>query len=100
MGPSEFKRYVTLVRIANFLGRSDFSVSLEQLESYDGVSARRSHEINARLGERGLVALDRSRNPYRYFLNQSCDWAKPGVRMEIRRGRQIQMEKKVMPPPW
>ena len=108
MSGAEFKRYATLLRIANFQGALSFTISLEDLERCDGVSARRAHHVNAKLQERGLVEIDRSCNPYRYTLLRSSEWHKPPVpgqrtmvsRMLNRRRVIAVPPQKVTAPPW
>ncbi|MGO8732189.1 MAG: hypothetical protein ACLQVM_05290 [Terriglobia bacterium] len=101
MGASEFRRYITLVRIANFLGALSFAMSLEELEVIDGVSPRSAHHVNAKLGERKLVEVDRKCNPYRYRLFLPQEWVKPvvGVQLGGVRGR-VRTTQKIRAPAW
>jgi hypothetical protein len=71
---SEFKRYATLSRLANFSKRNEFKRTLEQLEVLDGISARRAHEIHPRLEERRMIIVERNTNPYTYVLLHPSEW--------------------------
>lgn len=71
---SEFKRYGTLLRLANYYRRLDFRATLKKLEDLDGLSPRRAHEVHPRLEERGLILVERKTNPYTYVLLQPSEW--------------------------
>jgi hypothetical protein len=71
---SEFKRYSTLLRLANYHKRTDFRVALAKLEQLDGVSPRRAHGVHPRLQERGLILVERNTNPYTYVVLLPSEW--------------------------
>ena len=106
MGGAEYKRYSTLLRIANFLGKGSFSASTAQLEKYDGISERQTFRVNAKLQERGLVTIDRTKNPYRYTLQLPSEWHKPGTHPElgtkprIEVTARIEVTEKIAAPKW
>jgi hypothetical protein len=72
--PSEFKRYVTLLRCANYHKRLSFRATLRELEKLDGISSRRAHEIHPRLEERRMIVIERNTNPYTYTLLLPSEW--------------------------
>jgi hypothetical protein len=71
---SEFKRYATFSRLANFHQRNDLKVQLEELEVLDGISVRRAHEIHPRLEERGMIVVERNTRPHTYVLLHPSQW--------------------------
>lgn len=77
MGNCELRRYVTLLRISNYLGKLSFSVGYEWLGTMDGVSPSSAFRVNKMLEKRGLVHIERDRNPTRYTLNLLSEWKKP-----------------------
>jgi DNA-binding transcriptional ArsR family regulator len=74
---------VTLLRISNYLGKLSFSVGLEWLGTLDGVSPRSAFRVNAKLEERGLVHIERDRNPTRYTLNLLSEWKRPMAGIQL-----------------
>ena len=83
MRASELQRYLTLLRIMNYLGKLSFSVGLEVLGNMDGISPRTAFRVNAKLEERGMVQIDRERNPTNYTMMLPSEWKKPieGIRL-------------------
>jgi len=101
MGASEFRRYIALLRLANFRGTLVITETLEKLESIDGLSPRRAIHINAKLGERGLVRIDRDRNPFEYTLLLPGEWKKPVEPLcTARNSEPVRIQEKVEAPPW
>jgi hypothetical protein len=72
--PSEFKRYVTLLRCANYHKRLSFRATLGELEKLDGISSRRAHEIHPRLEEHRMLVVERDTNPYTYAVLLPSEW--------------------------
>jgi hypothetical protein len=71
---SEFKRYITLLRLANYHKRKHFRVTLTRLRELDGVSPRRAHEVHPKLQKRGLILVERNTNPYTYVVLLPSEW--------------------------
>jgi hypothetical protein len=71
---SEFKRYSTLLRLANYHKGLAFRATLKVLEDLDGVSPRRAHEVHPKLEERGLILVERNTNPYTYVVLLPSEW--------------------------
>jgi hypothetical protein len=71
---SEFKRYSTFLRLANYHKRKNFRVTLPKLAELDGVSPRRAHEVHPRLQERGLILVERNTIPYSYVVLLTSEW--------------------------
>ena len=68
MSGSEFKRYLTLLRLSNYkYGTRIIQHSLKELEKLDGVSERRAWQVNGKLQERGLVQVEKTK-PTTYIL--------------------------------
>jgi DNA-binding transcriptional ArsR family regulator len=101
MGASEFQRYIILLRLANFRKTLVVSESLEDLERKDGLSPRSASRINARLEERGLVRIDRNRNPFKYTLLKPSEWKKLGEPWyPTGNFEPAQNREKIEAPPW
>jgi len=71
---SQFKRYSTFLRLANYYKRNSFRATLPELEKLDGISPRRAHEIHPHLEERGMVLIERNTNPYTYVVLLPSEW--------------------------
>jgi hypothetical protein len=71
---SEFKRYSTFLRPANYHKRKNFRATLPELAQLDGVSPRRAHEVHPRLQERKLILVERHTNPYTYVVLLPSEW--------------------------
>ncbi len=71
---TEFKRYNTLARLANYHKRNEFRATLPELERLDGISTRRAHEVHPRLEEHGMILVERNTNPYTYVVLQTSEW--------------------------
>ena len=68
MGHGEFKRYVTLLRLANYhYGKCRIQTSLESLWEADGVSVRAAWYVHRKLQERGLIHIEKTK-PFAYHL--------------------------------
>jgi hypothetical protein len=72
--PSEFMRYITFLRLANYRKRVSFRVTLGNLERIDGISPRRAHELHPRLEERRMILVEKDTNPYTYALLLPSQW--------------------------
>ncbi len=74
MSGSEFKRYLTLLRLSNYkYGTRIIQRSLKELEKLDGVSERRAWQVNGKLKERGLVQVEKTK-PTTYILVPPACW--------------------------
>lgn len=71
---AEFKRYSTLIRLANYHKRIEFRATLRQLERLDGISPRRAHQVHTRLEEHGMIRVERNTNPYTYVIFLPSEW--------------------------
>lgn len=72
--PAQFKRYSTLLRLANYHKRIEFRATLRELASLDGICPRRAHEIHPRLQEHGMILVERKTNPYTYLVLLPSEW--------------------------
>ncbi len=74
MGNGEFKRYATLLRVANYqYGERAIQMSLENLRVLDGIAPRTARQIHTKLQERGLIHVVKTR-PLVYRLIPSSLW--------------------------
>ena len=74
MSGSEFKRYLTLLRLSNYkYGTRIIQRSLKELEKLDGVSVRRAWQVNGKLQERGLITVENTK-PTTYILVPPACW--------------------------
>lgn len=71
---SQHKRYLTILRKANYHRSNSFQATLAELEALDGISPRRAHEIHPRLEEHGLILVDRDKSPYEYTALLPSEW--------------------------
>lgn len=77
MSGTQFKRYVTLLRLANYdYGNPSVRLSMKQLEELDGVSGRAAYEARGNLEEWGMIVCDRTR-PITYRLCPPGSWKLP-----------------------
>ena len=72
--PAQYKRYCTFLRLANYYKRHQFRATLPALEELDGICARRAHEIHPKLEERGMMLIERDKNPYVYVVLLPSEW--------------------------
>jgi hypothetical protein len=78
---ADFKRYGTLLRLANYYKKTAFRATLERLEELDGIAPRTAHDVHARLGEHRMVIVERNTNPYTYVVLLPSEWqSRNGVR--------------------
>jgi hypothetical protein len=84
MGNAEFKRYQTLLWVANAVNSNAFRIDVKDLERIDGVSPRRARDVNIKLEERGLILIERDTKPYRYVLLLVSEWkhGEAGIALE------------------
>ncbi len=74
MSGSEFKRYLTLLRLSNYkYGTRIIQRSWKELEKLDGVSERRAWQVNGKLQERGLITVENTK-PTSYLLVPPACW--------------------------
>ena len=71
---ADFKRYSTLLRLANYHQKNSFQATLERLEELDGIAPRTAHDVHARLGEHKMLIVERHTNPYTYVLLLPSEW--------------------------
>jgi hypothetical protein len=63
MSGAELKRYLTLLRVANFqYGKKSIRLGLDALAMFDGVSPRSAWLVHRKLQERGLITIERTRS--------------------------------------
>jgi hypothetical protein len=74
MGNAEFKRYQSLLWVANTLNKNEFQIDVKELERIDGVSPRRARDVHVKLEERGLILIEKTTKPYRYVLLLLSEW--------------------------
>lgn len=73
MSGSEFKRYVSLLRLANYsYGSREVQVDLKSLETLDGVSPRRAWFVHLKLEERGLIQVKKTRPATYELVHPDC----------------------------
>jgi hypothetical protein len=78
MGKAEFKRYVTLMRIANYrYGEKVMQIDLESLRELDGVAPRTARQVHTKLQERGLIHIVKTK-PFTYELIPPSLWEDRG----------------------
>jgi hypothetical protein len=90
MSGSEVKRYLTLLRLANYeYGSRKIKRDLKELGELDGVSNRRAWQVNRKLQERGLVVVEDTK-PITYHLVLPDNWPEvdnTGVYIHLREGK-------------
>jgi hypothetical protein len=93
MSHSQFIRYVTLLRIANYLSTPRFPIDLGTLESLDGISKRAGRDAHTKLQEYGLIRIAKT-NPYTYTLVSPAHWEEnlSRIRPRFRRDRSLKVE--------
>jgi hypothetical protein len=93
MSHSQFIRYVTLLRIANYRSTRQFQIDLGSLERLDGISKRAGRDAHTKLQEYGLVRIAKT-NPYTYTLISPADWEESfgRIRPRFRRDRSLKVE--------
>jgi hypothetical protein len=93
MRPSQFIRYVTLLRVANYYSTIEISMDLRSLERLDGVSTRAARDAHIKLQEYGLIRIAR-KNPFTYTLISPAFWAETfgGVKPIFKRGRSLHVQ--------
>ncbi|TAM82043.1 MAG: hypothetical protein EPN47_10215 [Acidobacteria bacterium] len=99
---SEFKRYVTLLRISNYdYGNREVKVNLKELETLDGVSPRSAFQVHTRLQEYGLLLVDRRTKPFTYTLRDPDMWTLPDFQLrKFHRENRLHVTKAFAPVPW
>lgn len=102
MSGSEFKRYCTLLRFANYdYGATEFAIDQKQLFKLDGVSPRAAFNAHTRLEEYGLIKVDRKKKPFKYTLVHPDLWPYRLLQLrELRRRGRIQVKTEYGPVPW
>jgi hypothetical protein len=89
MLPSQFKRYITLLRVANYRSEIRVSMPLSSLEEMDGVSSRAARDAHIKLQEFGLIGIQKT-NPFTYTLFPPSNWSDFGnIRPTFKRGRSV-----------
>jgi hypothetical protein len=73
MKPSQFIRYVTLLRVANYRSSTEYSIDLRSLAELDGVSTRAARDAHIKLQEFGLIRIAKT-NPFTYTLVSPAFW--------------------------
>jgi hypothetical protein len=90
MSGSEVKRYLTLLRLANYeYGSRKIKRDLKELGELDGVSNRRAWQVNRKLQERGLVVVEDTK-PITYHLVAPDAWPEvdnTGAYIHLREGK-------------
>jgi len=99
MSSSEFKRYCTLLRLANYdYGAAEVEIDQKQLAELDGVSPRTDFNIHTRLEEYGLINIDRKKKPFKYTLVHPNLWLEQEFkRRELQKRGRIQVQTKYPP---
>lgn len=73
MRPSQFIRYVTLLRVANYRSTVQITIDLRSLEELDGVSTRSARDAHTKLQEYGLIRIAKT-HPFTYTLQSPEFW--------------------------
>lgn len=74
MGASELVRYVTLLRFANYrYGERELQIAESELRDIDGIAERTARQIHAKLQERGLITIIKTK-PFTYALIDPAFW--------------------------
>ncbi len=94
MRPSQVIRYVTLLRLANYLSTPEISIDLRSLEQMDGVSTRAARDAHIKLQEYGLIRVAKA-NPFTYTLISPAYWEENfgGIKPTFRRYRSLKVER-------
>ena len=102
MRGAEFKRLLTLYRLANFkYGKTEFQTSLQELQKLDGVSPRCAFLINTRLKERGLILVNKRTKPFTYTLVSPDLWPAPDRTLTFgRKGKKLDVVPRYSAVPW
>jgi hypothetical protein len=93
MRPSQVIRYLTLLRLANYLSTPEISINLRSLEQMDGVSTRAARDAHIKLQEYGLIRVAKA-NPFTYALISPAYWEEDvsRIRPRFRRDRSLKVE--------
>jgi hypothetical protein len=93
MRPSQVIRYLTLLRLANYLSTPEISINLQSLEQMDGVSTRAARDAHIKLQEYGLIRVAKA-NPFTYALISPAYWEEDvsRIRPRFRRDRSLKVE--------
>ena len=94
MRPSQVIRYLTLLRLANYLSTPEISINLRSLEQMDGVSTRAARDAHIKLQEYGLIRVAKA-NPFTYALISPAYWEEDvsRIRPKFRRDRSLKVER-------
>ena len=92
MRPSQFKRYITLLRVANYNYNEPIPISFSSLERLDSVSKRAARDAHIKLQEFGLILVEKT-NPFTYRLIHPNAWENIGpIRPILRKARALQVQ--------
>lgn len=75
MKPSQFIRYITLLRLANYRSNTEVQIGFRDLMEMDGVSLRAARDAHIKLQEYGLILIART-NPFTYTVISPLYWSK------------------------
>lgn len=98
MKPSQFIRYVTLLRVANYRSSTEISINMRSLKELDGVSTRAARDAHIKLQEYGLIRVAKT-NPFTYTLIPPAFWGKNSgnLRPTFKKGRSLRVEQEWIP---
>jgi hypothetical protein len=100
MTGAEFKRYVTLLRIANYqYGNPEIRVSFGELEKLDGLSSRTARDITSRLAERGLIKISRTQPLTVTLVAPSC-WPEADYDRPVLGKGRVEIKTQIGPKSW
>jgi hypothetical protein len=93
MRPSQFIRYVTLLRVANYRSSTQISIDMKSLGELDGVSTRAARDAHTKLQEYGLIRVAKT-NPFTYTLVSPAFWEKNfgSIKPTFKRGNSLKVE--------
>lgn len=92
MRPSQFIRYITLLRVSNYNYNEPISISFSSLERLDSVSKRAARDAHTKLKEYGLILIEKT-NPFTYRLVYPNAWEQIGpIRPVFKKGNVLQVQ--------
>jgi hypothetical protein len=93
MKPSQFIRYVTLLRVANYSSSTEVSIDRRSLCKLDGISTRAARDAHIRLQEYGLIRIAKT-SPFTYTLVSPAYWENNfgNVKPTFKKGRALRVE--------